>query len=321
MYLSYPSSIDPGLELYAAFDLPEKPGYLHLHFHGWHGAVKPHRDNVAAVGGGRNWFFIRPEMRGRGRSGGKPDCNGFELQDAVDAVDFARKNFPDLILEPEKVWLSGGSGGGGNVLAALGKFPDFFCRAHADCGVYDYARWFRDDAVGEFRDEMEGQGWIGGTPDTNPEAYRSRSGVTTVGNLLTPLIVFHGEKDFRVPALQAHLLLEEAAKQGKHALLSYFELPGTGGADHWTGITPELRDFREKTAAAFMALPGPAIALPRRGRFTVAGYLKTREFEVSLDSIDRVAELEYDLDRGYFKSEAHGTLLRKGPDGPRESSL
>ena len=310
MYLQYPSSLDPELKLFADFDIPEQKGYLHLNFHGWHGCVKnKHRDNVQAVRGNDTpWFFIRPEMRGRGDSTGKPDCNGFELQDAIDAVKFARKKFADKILEPEKVFLSGGSGGGGNVLAILGKFPDFFCRAHADCGIYDYAAWYRGDAVGEFRDEMEGEGWIGGNPDTRPEAYQSRSGITTVRNLQTPLILFHGENDLRVPAAQARCLMDEVHKQNKHALVSYFELPGCGGKDHWSNISPELKAFREQTAAAFMALPSPVIQMPRSGCLTVAGFLKTRDFEVRLDSVDQVAELRYDLDRNVLELSKPGTI-------------
>ena len=313
MYLSYPSSLDPGLTLYADFELPKQKAHLHLNMHGWHGCVKTqHRDNVQAVrGDAMEWFFIRPEMRGRGDSAGSPDCNGYELQDAIDAVEYARRHFADKILEPEKVYLSGGSGGGGNVLALLGKFPDYFCRAHADCGVYDYAEWFRGDAKGEFRDEMEGQGWIGGNPDTRPEAYQSRSGISTVRNILTPLIMFHGENGIRVPAEQARRLMDMAMKCRKCALIHYFELPNCGGKDHWTDITPELKEFRESTASAFMALPSPVIRMPRSGCLTVAGYLKTKDFEVSLDSVDNVAELRYDLDKDAFELSRPGTIIKK----------
>lgn len=313
MYLQYPSSLNPELKLYADFNIPEEKGFLHLNFHGWHGNAKTqHRDNVQTVyGDDERWFLIRPDMRGRADSTGKPDCNGFELQDAIDAVEYARKEFSDRILEPEKVYLSGGSGGGGNVLAILGKFPDYFCRAHADCGIYDYAAWFRGDTVGEFRDEMEGEGWIGGTPDSNPEAYRSRSGITTVCNLQTPVILFHGENDIRVPAEQARCLMDEVRRQHKNHLASYFELPGCGGKNHWSDISPELKAFREQTAAAFMALPSPIVRMPRRGCLNVAGYLKTREYEVTLESIDQVAILRYDLDQDSFELSMPGTIQRR----------
>lgn len=311
MYLPYPSSLDPKLTLYADFDIPEQKAHLHLNLHGWHGCVKTqHRDNVEAVRGQAEWFFIRPEMRGRGDSNGKPDCNGNELQDAIDAVEYAKQHFADKILEPEKVYLSGGSGGGGNVLALLGKFPDYFCRAHADCGIYDYAAWYRGDTKGEFRDEMEGKGWIGGNPDTNAEAYKSRSGITTVCNIQTPTILFHGENDIRVPAEQARCLMGEVRRQQKCALVHYFELPNCGGKDHWTGITPELMAFRESTASAFMALPSPAIRMPRSGVLTVAGYIATKDFSIRLESVDNVAQLRYDLDKNIFELSKPGTIMQ-----------
>ena len=60
----------------------------------------------------------------------------------------------------------------------------------------DYADWFRNDETGEFRDEM--LVWIGCTPEQDEEAYRSRSGLTTVRNMLTPAYIVHGETDIRL---------------------------------------------------------------------------------------------------------------------------
>lgn len=298
MYAEYPSSQDPELRLFADFAVPEKPRHILLQMHGWHGQVKaPHQDNVD-MEPHPDWFLIRPEMRGRGHATGKPDCNGWELQDVVDAVEFAKTEFADRVRDPERVTLKGGSGGGGNVFALVGKFPDYFCRAQADCGISDYALWYRDDEVGEFRDELEGKGWIGGNPDTNAEAYSSRSGVSTAANLLTPLIVFHGEKDIRVPAEQSRRFAKEAERHGRSHLVTYHELKGVGTRSHWGNITPEQQTFRQETGDAFLKRDSRPIDLPQRGGFVVAGYLKTRRFEIVLDSIDHVATLEYDLEAG-----------------------
>jgi len=301
MYLEYPSSQDPSLRLFAGFLVPEAPRRIMVQMHGWHGSVKKeHADNVD-LKPNPDWFVIWPEMRGRGDSTGKPDCNGWELQDVIDAVAFARQRFADRIADPHLVTLKGGSGGGGNVFALLGKFPDFFCRGQADCGISDYALWFRDDAEGEFRDEMQGAGWIGGTPDDNPEAYASRGGLTTAGNLLTPIIIFHGENDVRVPAEQSRRFVAAAQRLGKWPLVTYHELPGVGTRSHWGNITPAQESFRKQTGDAFLRLdPRPAEA-PGRGRFAVAGYLKTRRFEIILDSIDSVGIVEYDVDAARYQ--------------------
>lgn len=298
MYLPYPSSREPDLTLYAEFAVPSEPRPLLLSMHGWHGKVKQaHADNVTPTTDPA-WFVVAPEMRGRGDAGGRPDCNGWELQDAVDALAFARSRFADRILEPELATLAGGSGGGGNAFALVGKFPDTFCRAKAECGISDYALWYRNDEVGEFRDEMDV--WIGRSPDADPEAYASRSGLTTVGNLLTPLVVFHGELDIRVPCEHSRRFTEAACRAGKGSLVAYHELKGVGGRSHYGSISPEQEAFRVREGQAFLQRDRRPVSLPRRGRLVVAGYLKTAAFDVVLESIDRVGEIEYDLDRGAF---------------------
>ena len=286
MYLEYPSSQNPDLRLFAEITLPEEPKLIRVQMHGWHGQVKKaHSDNVFNGDEHLHWLVVRPEMRGRGDSTGRQDCNGWELQDVIDAVRFVQREFPDRVLDPERVILTGGSGGGGNVYGLLGKFPDFFCRAQANCGITDYALWHRNDHVGEFRDEMETAGWIGGSPDTRPEAYASRGGLTTVANLLTPLIMFHGDLDDRVPAEHARLYLEKARQLGKGDLVAYHELKGVGLDGHWGGATPEQQDFRVRVGAEFISLPADPVCIPQRGHFVVAGYLKTKRFEVILDPL------------------------------------
>ena len=102
--------------------------------------------------------------------------------------------------------------------------------------------------------------------------------------------------------------MDEARRRNKNALVSYFELPGCGGKDHWTDISPELKAFRENVASLFMALPSPVVCMPRNGILTVTGYLKTRDFEVQLESIDQVAELHYDLDQDRFELDRPGEI-------------
>lgn len=316
MYLQYPSTQDPSLRLFAAFRVPPEPRRLLIEMHGWHGQVKrPHSDNLFEPH--TDWFVVHPEMRGRGDSTGTPDCNGWELQDVLDAVAFARREFADRILSPELVVLVGGSGGGGNVFALLGKYPDAFCLARSQCGISDYALWHRQDEIGEFRDEMECQAWIGGDPDERPEAYASRGGITTVANLLTPLLVFHGEKDPRCPVTQSRRYVEEARRCGKGHLVIYHEFEGVGLEGHWGGITPAQQEFRRATDEAFLWQEPQPVVIPEAGRFVIAGFLKTRAFEVILDSVDHIGEVVYDLAADRFEvaapTAASATLrIRRG---------
>lgn len=300
MYLPYESTVQPGLTLYADFLPAAQPRRLLVSTHGWHGQVKKaHSDNVATGAADADWFQIAVEMRGRGDSGGKPDCNGWELQDVVDAVHHARRAFADRILDPHLVTLTGGSGGGGNVMGLVGKFPDFFCRARAECGIGNYGLWYRNDHVGEFRDELDV--WMGVTPEQDPEAYASRSGATTAGNLCTPLLIFHGDSDRRVPVEQSRVFVDAARRAGRGPLVAYYELKGVGHPGHYGGITPGQEEFRKKTGEAFLKVDSGPVAAPPKGVWTVGGYLRTRQFEVELESVNRVAELHVDLERNTFR--------------------
>lgn len=313
-YRRYPSSQDPSLSLYARFTVPSTPRPLRVGMHGWHGQVKtPHDDNVREDGP-TDWFWVLPEMRGRGDATGTPDANGWELQDVVDAVDFALREYGDRIATPESVFLTGGSGGGGNVLGLVGKFPDRFCAAICECGISDYGLWFEHDRVGEFRDELEGKGWIGGSPATNPEGYASRGGLTTLPNLLTPLLLVHGDSDLRCPVEQARRYVAKAKALGKESLVTYLELAGVGLQGHYGGITPSQTEQSIRLKETHLQRHGSPVRLPPRGRFVVAGYLKTRFFEVVLDHIDRIGEVTYDLDKQDFQvrtNTAAGTVTLK----------
>jgi len=309
-YREYPCSSDSALKLFARFECATPTGVLLVKMHGWHGGVKnPHSDSIpnpTEIG----YFVVEPEMRGRGDATGNPDCSGWELQDVIDAVEFARANYRERIESPQVVLLWGGSGGGGNAFALLGKFPDYFSAANVESGMSDYALWYQFDSKGEFRDEMEGVNgkdprgrnpWIGGSPETNPEAYRSRGGLTTVGNLLTPTLVFHGSEDIRVPPLHARLWVGAAQGQGRGALVTYHELAGVGDNRlHYANETKEQLMFRNRKDAAFLKDHRVPPVLPASSTFVVAGYLKTSRFEVILDSIDRIAFLEYDLAANQF---------------------
>ncbi len=309
-YRAYPSSSDSTLKLFAQFSCSSATGVLLVKMHGWHGAVKKaHPDNIANATN-RGYFVVEPEMRGRGEATGNPDCNGWELQDVVDAVEFARAHYRDRIASPQTVLLWGGSGGGGNAYGLVGKFPDTFTAAVVESGMSDYALWHLLDRKGEFRDELEGswqknpkqwKPWIGGTPETNAEAYRSRGGLTTVRNLLTPTLVFHGGDDVRVPALHAQLWVGAAHGLGRGALVTYHELIGVGDHRlHYANETKEQQTQRTRTSEAFLRTRRDPPVLPPAGSFVVAGYLKTSRFEVILDSIDRVGRVDYDLAAGKF---------------------
>ena len=296
-FIYYPSTRTPGITLAMRILKPEKPSYILAATHGWHMSISEFEPMNAPAS---EYLSIEVDMRGRAFSEGSQDCNGWELYDVIDAVEFVKEHYAKYIKDPDTVYFSAGSGGGGNAYALAGKFPDYFAHITALCGISDYGMWYKNDSVGEFRDEMDV--WIGQNP--SDEAFASRSGISAVQNLFSPISIVHGKNDIRVPVTHARNYVQKAEQLGKKALVSYLEFETVGGEDHWTGITNEQLSEMEAFCENGRRENRKPINIPEKGTLVVTGYLFTKEFSVVMNDIDRVATVEYDLEKGYFKVDA-----------------
>ncbi len=287
----YKSSVNPELTLAMRVLKPEKPSYIVATTHGWHMSISDFKKYEKAES---DFLVVEVDMRGRAFSEGSPDCSGWELYDVIDAVEYVKENYQEYLIDTSTVYFEAGSGGGGNAYAIAGKFPDYFTAIVSMCGMSDYLVWYQNDKVGEFRDELDI--WIG-NPE-NEEAYHSRSGIRTVGNLCAPMAIIHGRNDIRVPVYHARNYIEAAKKCGKDGMIEYWEVPDVGGEDHWTHGTPEFFKKLDAYRHDYICAHKEPVAIPQKGEMTVGGYLFTKAFSVVLDSIDRVATVQYDLAKG-----------------------
>lgn len=294
-FIYYRSSRHPELLLAMRVLKPGKPSRLVVTTHGWHMSIPPFEAMDTPAG---EELVLEVDMRGRAFSDGSPDCNGWELFDVMDAINYARQHYRDWMDDPSLVYFEGGSGGGGNAYAIIAKFPDLFAAATAMCGISDYAVWYEHDAIGEFQDELDI--WIGHPPQANPTAYASRSGLALASNLLTPLLVYHGDTDIRVPVEQARMYKERLERLQKSERLEYWELEGVGTREHWGHATAQQLDEMRYRSEQHRIRHAKPIDIPERGRFTIGGYLFTKRFSIVLDSLDQVAEVEYDLSGSQF---------------------
>ncbi|MBD2843800.1 prolyl oligopeptidase family serine peptidase [Paenibacillus sp. IB182496] len=302
-FRKHASSVTPGIRLGVNVIKPQRPGPVLMQLHGWHMSMPaPARRDSPLPGNG--YLMVQVDMRGRAFSDGRPDCNGLELMDLYDAVQFVRAEYAQWISAPELVYLEGGSGGGGNVMAAVGKFPDLFAAATAYYGMSDYAAWYEQDQTGEFRDELDV--WVGGPPAEDTERYRARSGCALAPNLLTPLYMAHGEHDIRVPVSHSRAYMETLRACGKQRLAKLDVLHGVGGKGHQDGMSEQQRTMMLQASEDNRRRHAAPPVLPSSGRLAVGGYVVTQPLRVRLEHMGQFAWLDYDLAQSRFRMTARG---------------
>lgn len=286
MIASYPSSVDPSLRLWAEFHVPERPLPLCLFFHGWHMTAAQSRAAGYIEEFARRFFVVNVDMRGRGASSGLPDASGFELIDGIDALRYALEQWPHAVWraggDQPPLYVTGGSGGGGNTLSLAGKAPDLFTAALSWAGISDYALWYKEDRSerGVYRDEMVK--WIGGSPADNPGGYRSRGGIHVLENLLTRVWVVHATEDRAVPVEHATRYRDRAASLGRRGVSVHLS-PGDHGSKEWVRF---IDPFADHDAAP---------RLPPSGSLLVHGFVACRAFWLVLDDPSRIATVRYTL--------------------------
>jgi hypothetical protein len=117
--------------------------------------VRPNAQQLRDQG----FFVITVAMRGRMGSDGVRDSGGLEIYDIFDAVEAAKAQYGSFI-NPNNINVTGYSGGGGNTMAALTKFPDYFRTGGAFYGMSDYGYdltngWYNNGAGGGHKTQLD----------------------------------------------------------------------------------------------------------------------------------------------------------------------
>jgi pimeloyl-ACP methyl ester carboxylesterase len=176
-----------------------------------------HYKSVFAYAKKADWVFVGPNFRGPNKT---PQACGsdYAVQDIIDAVNYAKAK---VKVDPARVYIIGGSGGGHMTLLMLGRHPEVFAAGAAFCPISDVARWHGDSLEKHPGREtgyaMMLESACGGTPTEKPEEYRHRSPLTW---------------------------LARAKEQGVPAYVC------TGIHDGWKGSVPVGHSFRAFNALA-----------------------------------------------------------------------
>jgi dipeptidyl aminopeptidase/acylaminoacyl peptidase len=186
-------------------------------------------------GAGYAVFFCNP----RGSTGyGQAFCDeirgdygGRCFQDLKAGVRHVLDNYP--FIDPERVGAWGGSFGGFMVNWIEGHNEDgMFSALVCDAGEAD--QW---SAYGSTEELWFPEWDLMGTPWENPDLYDELSPIRYAGNFSTPMLIIHGELDFRVPITGGEQMFTALQRLGVPSKMIRF--PDEG---HWI-LKPQNSEF------------------------------------------------------------------------------
>ena len=169
-----------------------------------------YRDNAQRLRD-QGFFVLTVLMRGRtvneGSSDGTRDSGGVEIYDIYDAVEAVKADptYASLV-DPTSVYVTGYSGGGGNTMAALTKFPDYFRAGAAFFGMSDYGynaadSWYFNGASSSHQGILRTD--VGdptlGDPDVEDRYLARASNLASKNNPYTEIHLFVNDNETTCP--------------------------------------------------------------------------------------------------------------------------
>jgi dipeptidyl aminopeptidase/acylaminoacyl peptidase len=203
---------------------------------GWHWRWNPHLlvergyavlmpDPAISIGYGQ-----RMVERGWGHWGEAP------YTDILTALDGALQR-PDL--DSSRTALAGGSYGGYMANWVAGH-TDRFRAIVTHASLWDLRPFHgTTDTGADWEHEM-------GDPYRQPDFYDRQSPATHIGSIKTPMLVIHGERDFRVPMSEALMLWTDLRRHGVPARFLFFP-----DENHWV-LKPNNARLWYETVLAFL---------------------------------------------------------------------
>lgn len=124
------------------------------------------------------------------------DWGGQPMRDYLSAVDEIKK---EPYIDEERIGAVGASYGGYSVYYLAGIHENRFKCFVSHCGLYNLESWYGTTEELFFANKDIGGPYFSSLV---PRSYKQYSPHKLAGNWDTPMLIFHGEKDYRVPVTQ-----------------------------------------------------------------------------------------------------------------------
>jgi dienelactone hydrolase len=268
------------------------------------------------------FFTISVAMRGRDGSDGVRDSGGVEIFDIYDAVEAAKTQYAAYV-NPANISITGYSGGGGNAMSALTKFPDYFRAGSSYFGISDYGHnpvsgWYFNGAAASHQAQMVTD--IGNPTLGNPlilDRYAARnSNLASKNNPYSEIHLFVNYNETVCPPINHDLYKSNAVSNASYAGQFNNINVHIGGYGEYVDFnnngvneSSELQDWphgfptsdQQRAAETWYLnrLLTGQIAQPvlnNSDSLYVAGFIKTKKFSLWLgDGQNAAANLDYAL--------------------------
>lgn len=250
------------------------------------------------------FFSIQPYKRGTGNygftSGGSCDDSGRESYDFIDAIEYVKSNYSSYI-DTNSINLVGYSGGGGNAYGVVSKFPDYFNTVSIFFGMSDYGyddtnSWFVNGASEAQQYLMMSR--ICNAGDLNRTAYRNQYRARyyvpcAINNKYSETKLFYDNEEVVCPFINASLYKGVADANGQtniHYEISYATSPFTRWLHQMSDYAENI--YQQDILTGNFKQP----VLDSTGTIIIAGYVKTKDFMIMMDSgTANAGSLEYNI--------------------------
>ncbi len=156
----------------------------------------------------RDYVVVASQYRGNDGGQGKEEFGGSDVNDVLNLIPML-ESLP--YVDPDKIVMLGYSRGGMMTYLAIKEGA----KLKAACvvgGITDLIQWYdeREDVREKVLEEL-----IGGWPKTKEIEYKKRSAYYWPEKIDVPVLILHGEDDWRVKASQAKKLADKLKELGK----------------------------------------------------------------------------------------------------------
>lgn len=311
--LTYSSTIDSISNLFVRVcydDLQSKP--LLVVMHGFNESATDFTDATLARFKDAGYFVLAVGLRSFNGASGTSDASARELQDIYDAIQFVKSRF-SVQANQTRVAMVGYSGGGGNTLGFISKYPDLLCLAVVFFGISDYGYdgtygWYAQTGAGN-KTALETR--IGDTPANVPNEYKSRQHLWSASNFKGKLFIYHDSSDSVVDVNHSQRVVAQLIADS-FTNYTYSESdPGDG--DRWlhglpnAGVSLGEENIAAEATYLPLGLTEAIPSMPTSGTLKVNGYMKCSLFTLWLgngtaaeDGQNRRATLVYDYNTNTY---------------------